>query len=838
MQFATHGAFRLVRCRGAALEFGGDQMNIAKAPRSLRSAFAVDTGGGRLQVESTCTVSVACLVAVGSITAADAQQSLPPVTVDAPVAQPRPPAAKPSAEQRKVRAALRRAAARPKQRVAQAAPASSGAGAGLPADRDPYADPAAPYKADRLSSGKFTQPILNTPRSVTVLTKEVLEDKNATTLKDALRSTAGVTLGTGEGGNAFGDRFFIRGFDVRNDIFVDGVRDPAVSIRENFFTEQVEILRGPASTFAGRGTTGGAINIVTKQAADRNFYDADTTFGTDNTKRIVVDVNQVITPAFSVRLDAMGQGANIAGRDYVFDDRWGTAGALKWTPQDWITVTANYSHTALDTLPDFGVPYNRPALQPFTETGVPRTQWYGFLYRDFQKVQQDLGTTNVAFKLSDALTITNKLRLEQAVNNYIGTLPESPNVTAANPQAWTVRLNPQSRYQLANIAVDQTEATLKFYTGPLQHTAVTGVEVSSERVSIDSYTGLASEAIGGGAFNGTGSTTALLFNPPNTLPFNNFNPRVTGNPTIIPVDTKSAYLIETANYNDFILINGGVRYDDYNVSAYKQINPQPVNAYSGMFNYNAGLVVKPVPAGSIYAAYATASKPVGSELDGTSSTYGGLNPTATINQIFAPEQSQAAEVGIKWELFDRHLLATGALFKTTVENARETVPTGFPGAGSIVAGAAYEVHGIDLEWAGKITDKWSVFGGVVLMQSSVTNSIVPSNIGAQLANFADTSFNTLTKYQLTPDLEIGAQATMRSKMYGGTLLAANQGTVLPSFWRFDTFLERKITENVTAKLFVNNIFNKTYYDAFYQSAAPFVLIAPGRSASLVISARF
>ena len=154
------------------------------------------------------------------------------------------------------------------------------AGSGTPvaaADADPYADPATPYKVDRLSSNKFTEPVLNTPRTITVLTKEVLEDKNATTLREIGRSTAGVTLGTGEGGNAFGDRFFIRGFDARNDIFVDGVRDPGVSIRENFYTEQVEILRGPGSTFAGRGTAGGAINIVTKQAGDRDFYDVNVT---------------------------------------------------------------------------------------------------------------------------------------------------------------------------------------------------------------------------------------------------------------------------------------------------------------------------------------------------------------------------------------------------------------------------------------------------------------------------------------------------------------------------------------------------------------------------------
>ena len=128
------------------------------------------------------------------------------------------------------------------------------------------------------------------------------------------RTTAGVTLGTGEGGNAFGDRFFIRGFDARNDIFVDGIRDPAVSVRENFFTEQIEILKGPSSTIDGRGTTGGALNIVTKQARPTSISTtADATLASDDTKRVTLDVNQVISPTLAVRVDGMWQNANVAG---------------------------------------------------------------------------------------------------------------------------------------------------------------------------------------------------------------------------------------------------------------------------------------------------------------------------------------------------------------------------------------------------------------------------------------------------------------------------------------------------------------------------------------------
>ena len=63
------------------------------------------------------------------------------------------------------------------------------------ADRDAYVDPAAPYKANRLSSPRATEPILNTPGQTTVLTREVLDDMKATSVRDALRSTAGVTIG-------------------------------------------------------------------------------------------------------------------------------------------------------------------------------------------------------------------------------------------------------------------------------------------------------------------------------------------------------------------------------------------------------------------------------------------------------------------------------------------------------------------------------------------------------------------------------------------------------------------------------------------------------------------
>ncbi len=852
-------------------------MNTAKTPRSLRANAALNSVSETFDHYSGRKVSAAAgLMAVASFSgAAEAQQSnLPPVTVDAPVTRPRPTVAKPTPDQIRARNALRRAARRSQQQAAQAPVPYPNAGA-LNPDRNPYADAAAPYKVDHIqASGKFPEPLLNTPKTVTVLSKEVLADENATSLKQAVLNTAGVTLGTGEGGNAFGDRFFVRGFDTRNDVFIDGVRDSGVSVRENFFTEQIEILRGPGSSFAGRGTTGGAINIVTKQATtEKSFYNMDTTYASDNTKRVTLDVNQVISPTLAIRAGGLFQDAGVEGRSFTTDDRGGGFLALTWKPVDAVKVTADYVHTDIHGLPDFGVPYYRPSTTstaggPFPDFGVNRDNFYGFVNRDFFEVHQDIATVNTEVKITPDLTFSDKVRASQSLLNYIGTIPES-----ANAVANTLTANTLSRYQPTDVVANQSEFTYKFDTGGWRHTAVAGVEISRETSSIDTYTGLTSEGTAGtGAFNSNGAPTNVsITNPQYTFAPFSAVPTLAGKPTQIAIDTTSGYLLDSANYRDLLTLNGGIRLDDYGIkvsgygtsgSAAGVFNSQA--AQFDMPNFNLGLTLKPLPVTSVYIAYATSSDPVGSEFDGTSAAYGGIAPNVLggANQIFGPMKNTAIEVGNKWELFERHLLVSGALFQTNVTNARESVnvsatnPTasgctynasiGGTSQPCITAGAAYQIRGIDLEVAGKITDKWSVFGGLVLMKSAVTKSLVPpadpalysTNVGLPLANIANQSFSLLSKYQIDDRWEVGGQAVYRSAMYGGTLLAANQGTVLPSFWRFDSFAEAKIDKNWTAKLFVNNIFNKLYYTAFYQSSAPFTLEAPGRTVALQVLARF
>jgi catecholate siderophore receptor len=821
----------------------------------------------RPEVEAGATLTTAFLMAAGSVSAAEAQQgtgaapALAPVTVTAPVAHHRHVAAKPTKAHLRARTALRHKLRETTTAQSRGNPGGSAAGqtTGHVPGSDPYANPNAPYQAERFSSSKFSEPIFNTPRSVTVLTQQVMQDKNLTSLRDIGRTTAGVTLGSGEGGNAFGDRFFVRGFDVRNDIFVDGIRDPGVSIRENFFTEEVEILRGPASTYAGRGTSGGAINIVTKQAEDDDFYTAESQLASDETRRFTFDVNKAISPILDVRLDGLIQGAGVAGRDDTTDNRNGLAGALTFRPLSNLTIKADYSHTYLSGLPDFGVPYNLPAETPVTNGTVPRDTYYGIINRDFTKTTQNIGTIDLQYHVNDVVTLENKVRQEYSILNYIGTIPENPSTSQGAP-AYTVststyfsgftQLNAQSRFETVGVVADDPQVNLDFYTGPVKNSVVIGGDFDSERISINSYQGLVSEdAASEGLVSSSGAPIVSTYDP------NNFisglgTPVLGNNPQIYHVDTKAAYLLETANYHDWLIFNAGVRFDNYRITS--QNNTSEAQDTSNIPTYNVGLVYKPIPITSLYAAYATAADPVGDELDAVASSYGGLSPTQPLSQVFGPQRSQAVEVGNKWELFERRLLLSGALFQTNVENARETAPTGIPAStglvsGQIVAGAAYRVQGIDLEATGKITDKWSLMGGLVLMKTKITNSIVPTNIGLPLANIANQSFNLLSRYQFTDWFAVGGQAVYNSKILGGSLLAANGGvaygqapdpTVLPSYWRFDGFVEAKIGPYSSLKLYCQNIFNRTYYDSIYQSGVPFIRVAPGRTVSLIADVKF
>jgi catecholate siderophore receptor len=200
------------------------------------------------------------------------------------------------------------------------------------------------YKVEQGSSAKYTAPLVDTPRSISVIPQQVIKDTAATSLQDALRTVPGITFGAGEGGNPQGDRPFIRGFDSQSDTFLDGVRDTGAQSREIFDIESVEVSKGPNSAMGGRGSAGGSINLVSKLPQDRDFADAGFTYGSDQTRRYTLDVNRKFLDNAAFRLNLMSHEQNVSGRDSVNYDRWGVAPSLTFGLGTPTRVNLSYYH--------------------------------------------------------------------------------------------------------------------------------------------------------------------------------------------------------------------------------------------------------------------------------------------------------------------------------------------------------------------------------------------------------------------------------------------------------------------------------------------------------------
>lgn len=356
--------------------------------------------------------------------------------------------------------------------------------------------------------------------------------------------------------------------------------------------------------------------------------------------------------------------------------------------------------------------------------------------------------------------------------------------------------------------------TFKFATGSWKHTLVAGVEIARENVGRYSYSGLQSPPAG----------TVSLTDPDPYRGFANVGPKTLTFDA--KIDTRAAYLLDTIKLSPQWFINGGVRWDSFERDQVGS-GTNTASREDNFFSYHAGIVYKLIPIASIYAAYATAVNPIGGELDSTGAQYGGLSGGTA---LLDPEESRGVDIGTKWELFNKRVLATAALFQTEKRQARENTGT--------TSNAEYRVRGIELGIQGNITERWSVYGGLVVLESEVLKSDIPGNVGRRMANIPDRQFALLSKYRLTDKLTIGGQAIYASEVNAGHLAAAANGYHTVPYWRFDAMAEYQFTDHFSMQLNVLNITDGLYYDALYQSNTANVFVAPGRVGYLTLNWKY
>ena len=724
-------------------------------------------------------------------------------------------------------------------------------------------------KVDNSANKKFVAPLLDTPKSVSVISQQLIQDTQVTTLSDALRTVPGITLGAGEGGNPNGDRPIIRGFSSESSIYVDGIRNSTSQNRDMFAVEQVEVVKGSGSSLGGAGSVGGSINMVSKDAKKGSFLQGSVEQGTDDYRRITLDANKDFGNGIAARVAVLGHENNKPGQHNGAEyKRAGIAPSITFGLDTDTRATLSYYYLKSDDIPDAGVPYGSlgvkgPDGKPITSgkpIDVKPGIYYGWKDRDFQKQENQIGTIKLEHDITDDLTISNIAQYSKSKNDYVWTQPDDSQGNIANNQIWR-RAN--TRITDTNTFTDQLALRGKFNTGAFKHSFNTGIEYSHQKSDKGSYNLKDETADGKNPNSGNTNTEkpplGACANPDMGVgaasnywctDANNPNPNdpwlgtITANRGVstTKTETTSVYFLDNIELNPQWLLDVGLRWDKFNTNVFYNKSTEGKNPVvagtryknnTDFWSWNTGLTFKPAENGAIYASYATSANPVGVDAGDGSEAIDG-------KQIdLSPEKARTMELGTKWDLFNNKLNLTAAIFRTEKTNTRST---NSDGTTSNIGKT--RVDGIELGVNGNITPKWAVSAGYTYLDSELVDAgfvetksgskiYIPSpNNGNQVPNVPKNSATLWTTYQVLPELMIGGGAIAMDKVYGD---AANNKWV-PGYVRYDVMARYNVTKDVNLQLNVNNLTDKRYFTKAY--ASHYATEADGRNAVLSLNFKF
>ena len=662
------------------------------------------------------------------------------------------------------------------------------------------------YKVDKSSSSKVVQDLIDTPQSIQVITKKVMDEQQATTLQEALRNTPGITLNLGENGNTSSkNNINMRGFDIQGSIYKDGIRDLANDAKDMYNIEAVEVTKGAVGSDNGRGVSSGYINQVSKTAKNVDEVSGTLGYSTSNNARLTADLNKALSETSGVRLNVMKQKGEVAGRDDVEIDRTGIAGSVAFGIGTDSRTTINYEHNIQDDIPDGGIP--TVGLDGLNQE-VDSSTFYGSA-DDFEKSTSDTFTVKFEQDFTPNSTFSNTMRYGKTRQEMLLTSPFN-----FDSSANTVDRRLHARWQENELFTNQSNIKTEFQTGMLIHNISTGIEITKENQLTKSYT----------------SQTAQISDlySPGEISWDDLT--FSGAKSDGETTTIGAYLFDSISIGEKFILTGGGRFDRYETTndvVSSTLVASTLEDDGHLNSYKAGLVYKPLDNGSIYISRATTQLPPGGanftlSATTTSANYAGMEP----------QKSATDEIGTKWDLLDNRVSLTAAIYKTVVENETMTETDG-----TTTQNGEKEVKGIELGVVGDITDKWSMSAGFEKMNTEYTNSTSTSE-GLSLRFAPEHTATLWSTYKFSPAFNVGAGAR-----YVGTQDVKTSTTSTASVSKIDSYIvydamaSYKYNKNISYQLNIYNLTDEEYVSNMNNSGRRYT---PGaaRSGLLTLAYKF
>jgi catecholate siderophore receptor len=661
-------------------------------------------------------------------------------------------------------------------------------------------------RATETSIGKGKQQLRDIPQSITVVTEKQLDDRNLDTVKDALKQTAGITFQAAEGGE---EDIRLRGFalSTTGDIFVDGLRDPAFYDRDTFNLDRVELLRGSASMLFGRGSTGGAVNLVNKVPRLMDENQIDVTVGSHNHRRVVGDFNQQTGESSALRVSAMKTTADNNGAGSSIDKQ-GIAGSYRWGIGERDEFTASLYRLENNNGINYGMPWIKPtSASPASATTllpVSTTTNYG-MASDYNNGTATYATLAHTHRFDGETELTTRVRQGSFTRDQrASTIRTSAALNTFGPSS-TLTRGTQNKIQDLDTLYVQSDLSSKFTAWGVKHEVLSGVDLAREQKTVYA-TRTAAQGLGGvdlvkpNTTVGTPDDGAWVNEASRAL-------RVNNQYTATALGLYAQDLVQVAPYWKLL---GGLRYDSLKGNYDSFAAPtNGANAVNGaMSNYQmevgewskrVGAMFQPSERESYHFSAATSFN-----------TSGDAYSLGAGNKDVPPEQSINLELGAKLDSADKNFSTRYALFQSTKLNERNTDPLQ-PGV-TVLSGRRHAA-GLEADITGRLSPRWEVFGSFMWMP------VAKIDVGGQGAEAAGarpsltprisaTLWNT---YQINGQWRVGAGLNHR----GAQTPNRNPGWEATAFSTADVMAEYRYDEQLTFKGNVSNLTNKLYADQLY-----------------------